>query len=267
MGNSLKITGGQVMIDIHSHLLPGVDDGAQTLEDSLAMAREAVSQGIDTIVATPHHRNGKYTNPRLNVLYLVQELNFELERAEIPLTVLPGQEVRIHGDMIEELKEEVITPINIDSGYIFVELPNDQVPNYTISMLFELQRAGYIPIIVHPERNKKFIEDPNLLYQFVKSGAYTQVTAGSVAGKFGKSVQKFSHQLIEANLTHVIASDAHDTKRRGFFMKEAMREIKKKYGASYVYHFTENAYYIINGQVVAADPPERIKQKKFLKIF
>ncbi|GGC85009.1 tyrosine protein phosphatase [Thalassobacillus devorans] len=255
------------MIDIHSHLLPGVDDGAQTLEDSLAMAREAVSQGIDTIVATPHHRNGKYTNPRLNVLYLVQELNFELERAEIPLTVLPGQEVRIHGDMIEELKEEVITPINIDSGYIFVELPNDQVPNYTISMLFELQRAGYIPIIVHPERNKKFIEDPNLLYQFVKSGAYTQVTAGSVAGKFGKSVQKFSHQLIEANLTHVIASDAHDTKRRGFFMKEAMREIKKKYGASYVYHFTENAYYIINGQVVAADPPERIKQKKFLKIF
>lgn len=255
------------MIDIHSHILPGVDDGAQTLEESLEMARKAVDEGIDTIVATPHHRNEKYDNPRLGVLHYVQELNFELERAGIPLTVLPGQETRINGDMVEELKEGTMTPINIDSGYVFVELPNDQVPTYTKSMLYELQRVGYKPIIVHPERNKKFIQDPDVLYHLVKSGAYTQVTAGSVAGKFGKAVQKFSLQLIEANLTHLIASDAHDTKRRGFFMKDAMREVKKKFGASYVYHFTENAYYVTDGQVVAADPPERIKQKKFLGMF
>ncbi|WP_084315701.1 tyrosine-protein phosphatase [Thalassobacillus devorans] len=255
------------MIDIHCHILPGIDDGAQTLEDSIVMAKEAVDQGIDTIIATPHHKNGKYENPRLDILHHVQQLNFELEQRGVELTILPGQETRIFGEMAEDLKKEEILPLNIDSGYIFVELPSDQVPRYTKRLLFDLQRDGFKPVIVHPERNKKLIQEPDLLYQFVKGGAYTQVTAASVAGKFGKSIQKFSHQLIEAKLTHLIASDAHNTHSRGFCMKEAYDDIRKQHGTSSVYQFTENAFYVTEGQILAAEPPEEIKKKKFLGIF
>ncbi|MFG6119295.1 tyrosine-protein phosphatase [Thalassobacillus sp. B23F22_16] len=255
------------MIDIHCHILPGVDDGAQTMEDSIIMAEEALDQGIDTIIATPHHLNGKYENPRLSILHKVLELNEALQQAGIEVTILPGQEIRINGDMITGLEQEEILPLNVDSTYVFVELPSDQVPQYTKQMLFDIQRAGYKPIIVHPERNKKLIEDPDLLYHFVKGGAYTQVTAGSVAGKFGKNIQKFTHQLIQANQAHLIASDAHNTAGRSFFMKEAHQEIRKKYGSSSNYYFMENAYYVTQGEVLAAEPPERIKQKKFLGLF
>ncbi|MBM7551674.1 tyrosine-protein phosphatase [Thalassobacillus pellis] len=255
------------MIDIHCHILPGVDDGAQTLEESLAMVREAIDQGIDTIVATPHHFDGRYENHKLDVLQQVQELNYEIQRAGLDMTIMPGQEIRLYGEMAEELKRDELLPINVESGYVFVEMPSDQVPTYAKQLLLDILRTGYKPIIVHPERNKKFMQEPGILYELVKNGAYTQVTAGSVAGKFGKSVQKFTHQLIEHNLTHLIASDAHNVKNRGFFMKDAFREIKKRYGASSVYHFAENSFYVTDGQVVAADPPERIKAKKFMGIF
>nr|WP_062447538.1 CpsB/CapC family capsule biosynthesis tyrosine phosphatase [Thalassobacillus devorans] len=255
------------MIDIHCHIIPGVDDGASTLEDSIVMAKEAVDQGIDTIIATPHHKNGEYENSRLEIFDHVQQLNAELEQRGIALTILPGQETRIYGEMVQDLIKEEVLPLNVDSGYVFVELPSDQVPRYTERLLFDLQREGIKPIIVHPERNKKLIQEPDLLYQFVKGGAYTQVTAASVAGKFGKSIQKFSHQLIEANLTHLIASDAHNTHSRGFYLKKAYEVIKNKYGASSVYYFMENAFYVTEGQMLAANPPEHIKRKKFLGIF
>ncbi|MFD1020164.1 tyrosine-protein phosphatase [Thalassobacillus hwangdonensis] len=255
------------MIDIHCHILPGVDDGAQTLEDSLAMAREASKQGVDTIVATPHHRNGQFDNPRLQIFHQVQDLNEELERAGIPVKILSGQETRINGEMVEDLESEELLPLNVTSKYVFVELPSDQVPHYTKQVLYDMQMAGYKPVIVHPERNKKIVEQPDLLYQFVKNGAFAQVTAASVAGKFGKNIQKFSHQLIENNLVHLVASDAHNTKRRGFYMKEAFDEIRKKHGTGMVYQLSENAHFVINGEVVSTDIPARVKTKKILGIF
>lgn len=254
------------MIDLHCHILPGVDDGAQTLEDSLAMAKIAVEQGIDTIIATPHHHNGKYKNSRMEVLQKVAELNYELERENIPVEILPGQEIRLEGEIIHKLNSEELLPVNITSGYVFIELPSDQVPNYTKNVFYELQRAGYKPIIVHPERNRRFIKQPDLLYQLVKNGAITQLTAGSIVGKAGRDVQKFAYQLIEANLTHIIASDAHDVKKRGFFLREAYDRLTKRYGSYSVYQFMENTNYVLNGEMVFTDPPERIK-KKLLKVF
>lgn len=254
------------MIDIHSHILPGVDDGAQTEEDSLLMARAAVQDGITTIVATPHHRNGKYDNERENILKWVETLGHLFEKEGIPLTVLPGQETRINGDMIEELEERIILPIN-DTKYVFVEFPSANVPRYASQMLFDIQVAGYIPIIVHPERNQELIEHPARLYEFVKKGALTQVTAASVVGKFGKNIQKFSQQLIESNLTHFIASDAHNTTSRGFVMSEALEAIQKQYGSDYSYLFLENSELLIGNKNVNRMEPSHIKKKKFLGLF
>lgn len=254
------------MIDIHSHILPGIDDGAQTEVDSLQMARAAVNEGITTIVATPHHRNGKYDNERNSIIRWVDTLNELIEKEGIPLTILPGQETRINGDMIAELENEIILPIN-NTKYVFVEFPSAHVPRYASQMLFDIQVAGYIPIIVHPERNQELIEHPNRLYEFVKKGALTQVTAASVVGKFGKNIQKFSRQIIEANLTHFIASDAHNTTTRGFAMNEAFQLIQNDYGDDYVYMYLENSQLLIDNQNVNRVEPSNIKRKKFLGLF
>ncbi len=254
------------MIDIHSHILPGIDDGARTEKDSLLMARAAVKEGITTIVATPHHRNGKYDNERENILKWVETLATLFEKEGIPLTILPGQETRMNGDMIEELEKQIILPIN-HTKYVFVEFPSANVPRYASQILFDIQVAGYIPIIVHPERNQELMEHPSRLYEFVKRGALTQVTAASVVGKFGKNIQKFSHQLIESSLTHFIASDAHNTTSRGFVMREAFEEIEKQHGSEYAYLFLENAEFMIGNKNVNRMEPSNIKKKKFFGLF
>ncbi|MCP3032929.1 tyrosine protein phosphatase [Halobacillus sp. A1] len=252
------------MIDIHSHILPGIDDGAQTMDDSILMAKAAVEDGIHTIIATPHHKNGQYDNYKTQIIELTAELNHQLHIHHIPLTVLPGQETRIHGEMVEGIRSEDILTLNNQGSYVFVEFPFDAVPRYAKQLLFDIQLEGYQPIIVHPERNRQIIEHPDILYSLVKKGAFTQITAGSVTGQFGKNVQKFTRQLIEANQTHLIASDAHNTESRGFCMTDAYEEIRENYGASMVYLFAENAEYVVNGENLASDSPSHIKKKRKL---
>ncbi|KGX90987.1 tyrosine-protein phosphatase [Pontibacillus marinus] len=255
------------MIDIHCHILPGVDDGAQNAEDSLNMAKAAADEGIETIIATPHHQNGTYINTSKEIRDGVRYLNDLLQASEIPVTILPGQETRINGDMIEQLEQGQLLPLNETSGYIFVELPHDHVPRYTSQLLFDIQVSGYQAIIVHPERNRELMQNPDQLYKFVKDGALTQVTAASVCGKFGKKIQKFTSQLIESNLTHFIASDAHNTTNRGFHLREAYDVIEEEYGIDWTYFFMENTEYLKEGQTVAKDIPVRVKRRKFLGLF
>ncbi|MED3731329.1 tyrosine-protein phosphatase [Geobacillus stearothermophilus] len=254
------------MVDIHSHILPGVDDGAAAMENAIVMAQAAAKEGITTIIATPHHQNGTYENPRPAVLSLAAELNDELKRRGIDLTVLPGQEVRIHGDLLDGLaRGEVMTLA--DTPYILIEFPPDHVPKYAEQLLFDAQVKGFIPIIAHPERNVEIIEYPERLYQLVKRGALAQLTASSVTGHFGKNIKMFSFQLIEANLAHFIASDVHNTKTRPFRLREAYETVRKEFGTEALYYFRENAEQLIRGQAVFRDEPQRVRKKKFLGLF
>lgn len=255
------------MIDIHCHILPGIDDGAQSYADSLEMARMAVGQGIRTIVATPHHRNGMYENTKNDILTYTNDLNAKLAAENIPLQILPGQESRINGDMVSGLANNEILPMNESTKYVFVEFQSGHIPRYAKQLLFDIQVAGYIPIIVHPERNKEIMEHPSKLFDFVQKGALSQVTAASLAGKFGKNIQKFSHQLIEANLSHFIASDAHNTTTRGFCLQEAYDELHKQHGSEVLYIYRENCELLINGRTVIRDEAHPIKKKKILGLF
>jgi protein-tyrosine phosphatase len=255
-----------ILIDIHSHILPGVDDGAQSEEDAINMAKLAVEEGIKKIIATPHHQNGKYHNKKQDILNGVIELNRLLQREDIPLEVLPGQETRIYGELIEDLEKGDILSLN-QTNYVFIELPSGHVPRYTEKLLFDVQLKGLTPIIVHPERNSEVIENPDILLNLVKKGSLTQITAGSMTGHFGKKIQKFTIQLIEANLTHFIASDAHNTTTRGFHLVESISQIEKEFGRQVVYYFQENANLLTQGQVVYKPEPIRIRQKKFLGLF
>lgn len=255
------------MIDIHCHILYGLDDGSKELSDSLDLAKAAVEEGITKIIATPHHKNNQYENSKSIILEKVNELNEVLQKERIPLTILPGQEPRIYGEILEDYEKGDILTLNNGNRYLFIELPSGHVPRYTEKLLFDIQLQGITPIIVHPERNQELMERPDLLYQFVKNGTLTQVTAASVAGSFGKKIMKFSHQLIDANLTHFVSSDAHNVSTRSFKMIEAFDTIEKKYGLDLVYQYKENAELLVQGANVYKEIPSRIKTKKFLGIF
>ncbi|MES9665973.1 tyrosine-protein phosphatase [Bacillus nitratireducens] len=255
------------MIDLHCHILPGIDDGAQTVTDSLAMAQKAVQEGIHTIVATPHHQNGKYVNERTSIIHQVKQLNDELQQNEIPLKILPGQEVRLYGDLLEDYEVGKIVTLNETDKYILIEFPSNHVPRYAEQLLYELRVKGMIPIIVHPERNAELIERPDKLYNFVSKGALTQVTAASLLGNFGKKIKKFSLQLVEHNLTHMIASDAHNTTFRGFHLGASYDLIKKEFGMDVMSDLRENPSLLIKGKAVYKEDPEQIRRKKLFGIF
>jgi protein-tyrosine phosphatase len=254
------------MIDIHSHILPGIDDGARTMEDAIEMANIAVKEGITAICATPHHRNGRFENGKSIIEQEVLIFKKELEIRGIPLEVLNGQEVRLYSELIEDLGQDVLMPIN-NQNYLLVEFPSSSVPTYAADVLYELRLRDYIPIIVHPERNSEIIEKPELLYNFIKAGALTQVTANSIVGNFGKKIMNFSYDLLRANLVHVIASDAHNISGRGFHLGEAYESIQKEFGLDMRYYLQENAELIVKGETIFIEEPSHIKKKKFLGIF
>lgn len=255
------------LIDIHTHILPGIDDGAKTMEDSLAMARAAVEQGIHTVFATPHHQNGYYMNKKQDIVNKVKQFRNCLQDLNIPLTILVGQETRIHADFMAELNEDIIAPLQ-DTSYILVEFPSFEVPRYADKLLFDIQIAGFMPIIVHPERNQQIAEHPSILYDFVKKGALTQITAASLTGRFGKKTQQLSYQLIEHHLTHFIASDAHNTSSRRFILQEAFQLVRKEFGWDVYYTFMENPQLLLENQYVHRIEPLLVKKKNSIfKIF
>ncbi|AST95936.1 tyrosine-protein phosphatase [Shouchella clausii] len=256
------------MIDIHCHILPGLDDGAQTREDSLAMAREAIKEGISEIIATPHHQHPSFQNDGSSVRKAVDALNNDLEAAGIELIIRPGQELRLYGEMTQGLASGSGLAL-ADSKYVLIEFPSSEVPAYAARLLYEIGSEGYIPVIAHPERNKVFKEDPDKLYELVKNGALTQLTSSSVTGYFGKDIATFSRELVEANLVHVLASDAHNLVNRTFRMQEAFHVLEEHYGQDLVYSYQENARLIAEDKHVYLEPPERVvkKRKKWLGLF
>ena len=255
------------MIDLHCHILPNVDDGSASSEMSIEMAKRAVSEGITAIVATPHHQNGRYLNEKEAILQSVEQLNSLLVREGVPLTILPGQENRIYGEILDDYHQNKILTLNNTGKYLFVEFPSSQVPRYAERLLFDIQSQGIIPIIVHPERNSRLLEDPDLLYNFINKGALAQVTASSLVGHFGKKIKKFSHQLIDANLVHFVSSDAHNLQHRSFHMQAAIDVIESEHGRDYYYMFLENAQCVVDGTHCYKGSPEKIMRKKFLGIF
>lgn len=259
--------GGRKMIDLHCHILHGVDDGAKSIEQALSMAKVAVADGISTIVATPHHRNGRYNNEQAEVRSQVAELNEHLAQSSIPLQVLPGQEIRIYDEIIEDLKEGKLLGLDPNNRYILLELPSQTVPPNLERIIYDILLLGYTPIIPHPERNSVLRDKPELLYRMVKVGALTQVTSTSLLGKFGKETEKFTREIIEHGLSHMIASDAHDDLHRAPKLQEAYEKLEKLWGYGMMMDYQKNCENIILGKRVMIDEPMRIKRKKLFGLF
>ncbi|CAH0302902.1 Tyrosine-protein phosphatase YwqE [Peribacillus simplex] len=251
------------MIDIHCHILPEVDDGSASMKESLNMAKKAVEAGITHLYATPHHLNEKYINIKSDIINRTVRINENLQQNNIPLTIHLGQEVRIHRDIFTSLEKEEILTLDDNGTYLLLELPSGMVPTYTQEVIYELLLKGITPIIVHPERNKELKENHKLLFELVKEGALTQLTSGSIIGNFGKNIQSFSRKIIEHNLAHFIATDAHNIGSRGFTLQEAYETITKTYGIQRTFYFKENAEQLKKGQSPSVERPLPIKKKIF----
>ncbi|MDX1699473.1 MAG: CpsB/CapC family capsule biosynthesis tyrosine phosphatase [Melioribacteraceae bacterium] len=252
-----------MLIDIHSHITFGLDDGARTLEESINMAKQAVAEGISTIIATPHHRHPSYDNPKEIIKKNVSMVNEKLQSLNIPLSVLTGQEIRLFGEIesVLDLDEELLT-LN-QSKMLLIELPSSNIPIYTEKLFYNLLVIGYKPVIAHPERNSEIVQNPEKLYQLIKNGAYSQVTAASVAGGFGRKTQRLSIQMIEYQLTHFIGSDAHNLTNRGFKWRDAWDIVDKKIGIDYAVNLKKQAIELIGNRDISKLQPELIPRKKF----
>lgn len=232
------------MIDIHSHILPGLDDGSRDLEESLAMAKEAVREGIDTIVATPHHANGKYWNDSTQVRSSVSLFREVIKEHNIPLNVLEGQEIRVYQELLEDVQSGSSIML-AGSSYILLEFPSSRIPNKIEDLMHELRLLGITPVIAHPERNAEIAQHPDKLLRLIQLGALSQVTSHSLNGLFGKSIQECSVDLCRRNLVHFISSDAHNLSNRTFGLRAAYDAVSRILGHEYVAYFQTNAESLI----------------------
>lgn len=251
------------MIDIHCHILPGVDDGPKNLVRFLEMAYRAVETGITHIFSTPHHANGHYVNDKETILQLVRHYNRILQQENIPLVIHPGQEIRLQRDIFLQLRMNELLTLANKGKYVLLELPTEEVPAYTQEVIYEFQLIGISPIIVHPERNSHLLEDHQLLYELVQEGALTQLTSSSLLGHFGKKVRVFAEEMIAHEQAHFIATDAHNTSTRGFFLHEAYEMIARQYGQEKTSYFKENAELLLDNKPIQPMPPLPFRKKIF----
>ncbi|EGP4874484.1 tyrosine protein phosphatase [Enterococcus faecium] len=251
------------MIDLHCHILPGIDDGPETLDKSIEMAHEAIKQGITHILCTPHHNNGQFCNPARKVIPLVQNLQHEFDQRGIELTLFEGQEIRLTWKLIEDIESKNILFTDLNNQYLLIEFPTMEVPSYSEKLFFQLIERGHTPVIVHPERNAVFAKDPNRLIPYLEMGALTQLTAPSLVGFFGKKIQKVAKLMLENRMIYMVASDAHSIQDRGFYLKEAYQEIERTWGIEYVDAMKQMTKDLLNGDTVQRPDFQKIKRHRF----
>jgi len=200
------------VIDLHCHVLPGIDDGPTTIADSIALVRAAAAGGTRTMVATPHV-SWHYPNDAATIAQLTDELNERLRREGIAVEILTGAEIAM--TRADEIKPEELARLSLGDGpWLLLEPPFTPIVTGLDGVIVKLQGAGHRVLLAHPERCPAFHRDPSALESLVQAGVLTSITAGSLVGRFGGEVRRFARRLVEQGLVHNVASDAHNTIKR-----------------------------------------------------
>lgn len=240
-----------LFIDIHAHILPGLDDGAKTIDESLAMVQTAMQNGTTILVATPHVSTGSFETSKEEILTAVANINKELSRVGCELLVLPGAEYSLEPSLPKRLADGELLTINNIGRHLMIELPSVFIPDNTEQILYEIQLQGVTPIIAHPERNYYLSRHPELLQIFLKRGVLSQITSASVTGWFGHQIRKTALKFIKLGLVHCLATDAHTVTGRNMVLKPAYELVRRKWGQDYAQILVyDNPCRIINGENV-----------------
>lgn len=240
------------MVDLHCHILPGVDDGAVDLAQALEMARMAADSGLRTIVATPHCNLpwGTARNYAGTLSQPMEILRKAVAEAEIPLEILPGAEVFCTPDLPDLLEGRKLQTL-AGSRYLLMEFYFDESPEFMESCFETVGRRGYVPVVAHPERYEASWRDPELVPRWFRSGCVIQLNKGSILGRLGSRAETVSKFLLERGFAHVVASDAHGPNARTPHMTAVLRHLEDNYAPGYA-------------RILLSRNPERITQDKWV---
>lgn len=250
------------MIDIHAHILAGIDDGPKTWEDSLKLAELAVQSGIKTMVATPHYQYGDDLNNQEKVIAAVKYFQGLLDERGIPLQVLPGGEVMISAYYGSFTKCKDFPTLNGTGKYVLIELPVDLIPGNINEVIFNFRVKGITPIIAHPERNLQVIKNPNIMLKLIEYGALSQVNACSLVGKQGRRVMRTAEVLLVHKMAHFLASDSHGIRTRIPWLGQAKNKLEKFLGAQIAKRIIyEHPKAVLNGENFRVEEPEKYNKR------
>ena len=245
------------MIDIHCHLLPGLDDGAKTIEDALGIAQQLNVAGFSTVIATPHVIEGRDRLTPERILDAIDKLNDTLKERELPLRVFPGAENYIFPDMAKWIAEGKLMTLGNQGKYLLVELPRLDIPQYTDQVFFELQVAGVTPVLAHPERYKRLAEEPERLIEWAKRGVLFQTNLRSLSGHYGPEAKEFGLSMLENRLIHFVGSDAHREAQSSDAYHPELELISKQTSYEYVERITRhNPQRILEGVPIETEMKE-----------
>jgi protein-tyrosine phosphatase len=246
------------MIDLHNHLLPGVDDGARTWDETLAMCRIAHEDGIRTIVATPHFQesNPGMLAPRDEVIRLVEELRARLAKESLPLEIFPGNEIRAHPRMDTFIESGQAATYGDAGHYLLLELPNQEISlNALKEMIFRVTLKGITPIVAHPERNLMLRKAPDMLPLLVQHGALAQVTAMELVNRKDRETRELSLRWIRRHVVHFLASDAHNAEQRKPLLREAFEVLRDEVEEElFDALYRRNPAAVLSGEAVEVPP-------------
>ncbi len=254
------------MIDTHLHILPGVDDGPETIEEALALARVLVQEGIHSAIATPHYNDEFPRRSAWEIQHRVNDMQHALDRCSIPLRLFAGHEVLIKPGLVEDIQTGRLATLN-GGRYLLLELwPSAWIPE-TERVIFELRAAGIIPVLAHVERYHAIQKDPNRLAALLEQGVLTQLTASSLSGLRGKTVRHCAETLLKRGLIHCIASDAHGLQKRPPGVLKGLRCAQGLLDHNGVYQVTELwPTIILNNMIYSTMPSNRYQHSYALSL-
>jgi len=237
------------MIDLHSHILPCLDDGARNMDEALEMCRIAEADGIHTIIASPHSRNGVYDNDEKTILPVLEKVKEAVREKGISIEIIPAVDMHINPEVVTFFKQN--SQLLLGGRYVLLEFPSQSIPPYTGEFLFKMKLKGYIPIITHPERNTIIQGDTTVLQKWVEGGAIVQVTAMSLTGEFGEKVRKVSLKMVQSGLAHFIATDAHSPNWRKPILSKGRKVLEEILDSNRAKAMVEDIpRKILNGEVI-----------------
>jgi len=250
------------MIDLHSHILPGLDDGAGDDREALAMAGQSVKDGITTVVATPHVLDQGYRGARERIIARVELFTRMLREEGLPLTVLPGAEIMVAPDLAAYFRSGDLPTLGLSGRYLLVELPFQEIPCCLERVLFELRIAGVTPVLAHPERYRFLSFDT--LRSYIDNGLLTQVNAGSLWGCFGEEARRTAEILVTHDMAHLIGTDAHRARgSRKPALSPCRRALTALVGPEKTANLLEhNPAGIIAGEIIRIEEPREYKPAK-----
>lgn len=250
------------MVDIHSHILPGIDDGPESIEESIEMLLNASKSGVDTIVATPHLLPGEFMATSALINQVTQELQEKAKQENIRIQIIGGRECYLSPETFEyEEKLERLTIAN-NGRYMLVELPFGEIPRYVNDIIYQLRTKGIIPIIAHVERYFDIIVNPNRILKFIQNGCIIQVNAGSFLWRYGRKSKETAEILLEHKMIHLIAADMHSSS--SFTLGEVFQKIVDMAGKKEAMNlFDVRPRAIVKGELISIPEPIEYTRKTF----